>query len=157
MIFLKYKQPKAEYVQFQRLMLGLLTLASVLFERIEFIHIFLVLSVISFITTMNYSPTTFLLRFLSFLLGKQVFTTAPQYVHSYITNRLAEIFEDLMRIGGGVMVIYLYSITPLAGWIMASIMGIAMMISSFFGFCLSSLMYIGYKKLLNIFGITNVK
>ena len=152
MIFLKYKQPRAEYVQFQRLVLGLITLGSVLFENIELIQLFTLLSAISFITTMNYSPTTFLFRVLSFLLSKPLFTTAPQYAHSYITNRLAEIFEDLMRIGGGLTVLYLYSFSVMSAWIMASFMGIAMMISSFFGFCLSSLMYIGYKRLMNMLG-----
>ncbi|PHR57081.1 MAG: hypothetical protein COA44_06730 [Arcobacter sp.] len=152
MIFLKYKQPQAEYVQFQRLALGLIILGSVLFENIELIQLFTFLSAVSFITTMNYSPTTFLFRLLSFLFAKPFFTTAPQYAHSYITNRLAEIFEDLMRIGGGLMIIYIYSFSMMGAWMMASFMGIAMMISSFFGFCLSSLMYIGYKKLVKIFG-----
>lgn len=152
MIFLKYKQPMAEYVQFQRLVLGLITLAAVLFENIELIQLFTFLSVVSFITTMNYSPTTFLFRILSFLLSQPLFTTAPQYAHSYITNRLAEIFEDLMRIAGGLGILYLYSFSIMGAWMMASFMGIAMMISSFFGFCLSSLLYIGYKKLMNMFG-----
>jgi len=152
MIFLKYKQPQAEYVQFQRLVLGLIILGSVLFENIELIELFTLLSVVSFITTMNYSPTTLLYRTLSLILTKPLFTTAPQYAHSYITNRLAEIFEDLMRITGGFVLLYLYTLSPISTWMMASFMGIAMMISSFFGFCLSSLMYIGYKKLLKIFG-----
>ena len=153
MIFLKYKQPKAEYVQFQRLVLGLITITAVLFEKIEFVQLFTLLSVVSFITTMNYSPTTLLFRLLSFVLTTPLFTTAAQYAHSYITNRLAEIFEDLMRIGGGLTILYLYTFSPLAAWMMASFMGIAMMISSFFGFCLSSLLYIGYKRVKQAFGM----
>lgn len=153
MIFLKYKQPKAEYVQFQRLVLGLITITAVLFEKIEFIQLFTLLSAVSFITTMNYSPTTLLFRLLSYLLTGPLFTTAAQYAHSYITNRLAEIFEDIMRIAGGSIILYLYTVSPLAAWIMASFMGIAMMISSFFGFCLSSLVYIGYLKLKKFLGI----
>jgi len=155
MIFLKYKQPRAEYVQFQRLVLGLITLGSVLFENIELIQLFTFLSAVSFITTMNYSPTTFMFRLFSYMLGKPLFTTAPQYAHSYITNRLAEIFEDLMRIAGGLGILYLYTFSVMGAWMMASFMGIAMMISSFFGFCLSSLMYIGYKKVMNMFGSNN--
>lgn len=148
MIFLKYKQPKAEYVQFQRLVLGIITIGSVLFEKIELIEAFTILSVVSFITTMNYSPTTFLFRFLSYVNSTPLFTTAPQYAHSYITNKLAEIFEDLMRILMGLCILYVYSISALSAWMLASFMGVAMMISSFFGFCLSSLVYIGYKKLI---------
>ncbi len=152
MIFLKYKQPKAEYVQFQRLIFGLCILIGVLFQRIEFIYAFVILSLVSFVTTMNYSPTTLIFKFLSFIFSKPLFKTAPQYAHSYITNRLAEIFEDLMRVAGGTAILYLYSVTDLAGWMLASVMGIAMLISGFFGFCLSSLVYIGYKRLMRLSG-----
>jgi len=155
MVFLKYKQPKAEYVQFQRLIFGLIILVAVLFERVDLIYTFLALSVITLITTVNYSPATLLFKFFSFLLGRPLFSTAPQYVQSYITNRLAYIFEDILRILGGSMILYLYSISPLAGWMMASFMGIAMLISSFFGFCISSLVYIGYQYMLKRFGSDN--
>ncbi len=155
MIFFKYKQPRAEHIQFQRLVFGLIVLVGVLFARIDLIYAFLALSVITFITTVNYSPTTLLFRFSSFLLGRQLFLTAPQYAHSYITNQLAEIFEDILRMMGGALILYLYSSVPLAAWMVASFMGIAMLISSFFGFCLSSLVYIGYKYLIKRFGSGN--
>lgn len=155
MIFLKYKQPKAEYVQFQRLSFGLILLSAVLFGKIEFIYLYLALSSISFITTINYSPMTLLFKLLSYILGEPLFTTAPQYAHSYVVNRLAEIFEDVLRIIGGVVVVSLYSSFPLAAWMMVSVMAIAMLISSFFGFCLSSLVYIGYKKTLKKIGYSN--
>ena len=153
MIFFKYKQPKAEYVQFQRLIHGLLILTAVLFQMIDFVYAFLLLSIVSFITTISYSPTTLLFRLIDFVFGQALFTTAPQYAHSYITYRLAEIFEDLMRILGGLFIIYLYTFSPLAAWMMSAFMGIAMLISGFFGFCLSSLLYIGYTKLMGKVGI----
>ncbi len=156
MIFLKYKQPKAEYVQFQRLVFGLVILTAVLFEKIEVAYAFLGLSIIAFITTINYSPTTWLFRLLGFVLGRQLFTTAPQYAHSYITNKLAEVFEDILRISGGLLIIYLYSVTPLAAWMLASFMGIAMLVSSFFGFCFSALVYIGYQYMMKKFGSKDV-
>lgn len=156
MIFLKYKQPKAEYVQFQRLVFGLIILAAVLFENIEAVYVFFALSIISFITTINYSPTTWVFKFISFVFDRPLFTTAPQYAHSYITNRLAEIFEDILRMSGGALIIYLHTIFPLAAWMMASFMGIAMLVSSFFGFCFSSLVYIGYKNMMKKFGDKDV-
>ncbi len=155
MIILKYKQPKAEYVQFQRLVFGLIILVAVLFEKVGLVYFFLVLSMITLITTVNYSPATLMFRFLSFLLGRPLFSTAPQYVQSYITNRLAYIFEDILRILGGATILYLYSSSALAGWMMASFMGIAMLISSFFGFCVSSLVYIGYQYMMKRFGPSN--
>lgn len=148
MIFLKYKQPKAEYVQFQRFVLGLIMLIAVLFQMVEFVYLFLALSVISFITTMNYSPSTLLFRLLSLVVERSLYTTPPQYAHSYITNRLAEIFEDLLRMVGGTAMLYVYTVSPLAAWMMTAFMSIAMLISSMFGFCLSSLVYIAYKKIM---------
>ncbi len=152
MIILKYKQPKAEYVQFQRLVFGLIILVAVLFEKVGLIYIFLALSMITLLTTVNYSPATLLFRSLSFLLGRPLFSTAPQYVQSYVTNRLAYIFEDILRILGGATILYLFSVSELAGWMMASFMGIAMLISSFFGFCISSLVYIGYQYIMKRLG-----
>lgn len=147
MIFLKYKQPRAEYVQFQRLIMGLLILIAVLLEDINFVNSFLGLSIISLLTTINYSPTTLIYKLISFLIGKPFFITPPQYSHSYIVHRLAEIFEDFMRIAGGLGIIYFYGVAPLVAWIIASFMAIAMLISSFFGFCLSAILYIAYKYL----------
>jgi len=147
MIFMKYKQPKAEYVQFQRLVLGLLVLIGVIFEEIFFIKVFLGISIISFFTTINYSPTTLIFKFTSLMYSKPIFTTPHQYVHSYIVHRLASVFEDLMRIAGGFAVIYLYQFYPTTSWIIGSFMAIAMLISSFFGFCLSALIYIAYTSL----------
>jgi len=156
MIFLKYKQPKAEYVQFQRLVCGLVILSAVLFERVELAYAFLGFSIIALITTINYSPTTWLFKLLSYFLGGPLFTTAPQYAHSYITNKLAEIFEDLLRITGGFLILYLHSVSPLAAWMLASFMGIAMLVSSFFGFCFSSLVYIGYQYMMKKLGSNDV-
>ena len=127
MIFFKYRQPKAEYVQFQRLVHGLLLLNAVLFQMPDFVYAFFILSAVSFVTTINYSPTTLLFKLIHFTFGTPLFTTAPQYAHSYITYRLAEIFEDLIRISGGAAILYLYSFVPLAAWMLAAFMSIAML------------------------------
>ena len=147
MIFMKYKQPKAEYVQFQRLVLGLLVLVGVVFQEIFFIKVYLGLSIVSFITTINYSPTTMIFKLTSLMYSEPIFTTPQQYVHSYIVHRLASIFEDLMRIIGGLVVIYLSHHYLTSAWVVGLFMSIAMLISSFFGFCLSALIYIAYISL----------
>jgi len=149
MIFMKYKQPKAEYVQFQRLILGLLVLIGVVFQEIFFVKVFLGVSIISLFTTVNYSPTTLIFKFTSLMYSEPIFTTPSQYVHSYIVHRLASIFEDLMRIVGGIAIIYFYPISETSAWLIGSFMSIAMLISSFFGFCLSALIYIAYTSLEN--------
>jgi len=154
MIFLKYKQPKAEYVQFQRLLFGLIVLAGVLFQMLEFVYLFITLSAVSFLTTINYSPTTLLFKFLSFIIQRPLFVTAPQYARSYVTYRLAEIFEDIMRIAAGGLIVYLHGTTPLAAWMLGSFMGTAMLVSGFFGFCFSSLVYIGYQHILKKLGLS---
>ena len=144
---MKYKQPKAEYVQFQRLVLGTMVLVGVIFEELFFIKLFLALSIISFITTINYSPTTLIYKLTSLMYSEPIFTTPHQYVHSYIVHRLAAIFEDLMRIAGGSAILYIYQFSETSAWVIASFMSIAMLISSFFGFCLSALLYIAYTSL----------
>ena len=142
-----YTQPKAEYVQFQRLIFGLLVLFAVLFENINLIYTFLVFSTINFIVTINNSPITLIFKLLSYIYTKQIFVTPPQYANSYIVSRVAEIFEDIMRISGALIIIYFYHTTTITSWIIASSISIAMLISTFFGFCLSSIFYIWYENI----------
>ena len=146
-----YHQPKAEYVQFQRLIFGLLVLFAVLFENINLIYAFLVFSTINFIVTINNSPITLVFRLLSFIYTKPIFVTPPQYAPSYIVSRVAEFFEDMMRILGALIIIYFYYTSEITPWIIASSISIAMLISTFFGFCLSSIFYIWYKNIKNKF------
>ena len=149
MIFLQYIEPQAEHVQFQRLISGLLVLIFVFTNDLLFIETFIILNFISLTTRVNYSPTTFLFKTLSILIRKPLFTTPLQYAHSYKTTPLASIFEDLMRIAGGVCIYYLYVNYYAVAVTIAIFMAIAMLISSFFGFCLSSLAYIAYKAIRN--------
>ncbi|MBT5935850.1 hypothetical protein [Sulfurimonas sp.] len=145
MIFLQYIEPQAEHVQFQRLISGLLVLIFIFTNNLLFIEIFILLNFINLITRVNYSPTTLLFRVLSILLRKQLFSTPVQYAHSYKTTPLASIIEDLMRLVGGICIYYLYFNYYGIAVAMAMFMSVAMLISSFFGFCLSSLVYIAYK------------
>jgi len=119
----------------------------VISQEIFFIKIFLGISIVSLFTTVNYSPTTLIFKLVSNMYSADIFTTPQQYVHSYLVHRLAYIFEDLMRILGALVILYLYNISEMSAWFIASFMSIAMLISSFFGFCLSALFYIAYTSL----------
>jgi diguanylate cyclase (GGDEF)-like protein len=61
-------------------------------------------------------------------------------------NKESELFELFARILVSSIAISLYSSTPLATWLIGTFMGVFMMISTFFGFCLSALGYIGFKS-----------
>ena len=147
MIFLQYIEPQAEHVQFQRLISGLLVLIFVFTNNLLFIEIFIILNFINLTTRVNYSPTTLLFKLLSMLLRKPLFSTPVQYAHSYKTTPLASIFEDLMRLAGGLCIYFLYVDYYGISVAIAIFMAVAMLISSFFGFCLSSLVYIAYKAM----------
>ena len=149
MIFLQYIEPQAEHVQFQRLISGLLVLIFVFTNDLLFIEIFIVLNFINLTTRVNNSPTTLLFKILSILLRKPLFITPIQYAHSYKTTPLASSIEDLMRVTGGILIYILFTYSYATAIGIAMFMAVAMLISSFFGFCISSLVYIAYKAMRN--------
>ena len=61
-------------------------------------------------------------------------------------NQESEWFEIISRLLVSLIAIAVYQETPLIAWLIGAFMGIFMMISTFFGFCLSALGYIGFKN-----------
>ena len=145
MSFFHYHTPTPREVKFNRLILGLLLIAGVISQRIEFLYCYFVISLISIATLIHYSPTTYLYKVIIFFFEKPFCTISPAYERSYAMHKESELFELGLRLIVVSIAIYVHSLAPLAGWLIAIFMGIFMMISTFFGFCLSALWYIGFK------------
>jgi diguanylate cyclase (GGDEF)-like protein len=143
--FFHYHTPEPREVKFNRLILGLLLISGVISQRIEFLYAYFVISAISVVTLIHYSPTTYLYKFIAFFFNGPLCTISPAYERSYAMHKESEFFELSLRLVVVSIAIYAHSLLPLAGWLIAIFMGIFMMISTFFGFCLSALGYIGLK------------
>ena len=147
MIWFAYRAPAPTEVKFNRLILGLIMITAVFFQQIELFYLYFIINLITVITTLRLSPTSWLLSLVLFLIKRPLYTISPVYERSYFMNHESELFELSLRLLVSFIAIVFFTYCPLVTWLVGAIMGIFMMISTFFGFCLSSLAYIGVMHL----------
>lgn len=143
---LYYHIPESGMVKFNRLILGLVMIVGVFTQQILFFYLYFTINLLTLATTIYYSPTTWLYHLGSYLFKKPICTIAKGYERSYFMNQESEWFELLSRLIVSMSAIYFYNDYPLVTWLIGTFMGVFMMISTFFGFCLSALGYIGLKS-----------
>lgn len=140
-------------VRFSRFFMMVLATIYPLFGYIEFIYAMGVFSLYSAIVGTSYNVSTLLLCTLNYLGFKRVFKVNTKYKTAYEINRWAGFAEDIMRTIASVIIIVLYHMgyTEIAMFI-AFLISIMMMISTFFGFCTASLVYILFLSLMRKLG-----
>ncbi|MHB8100017.1 MAG: EAL domain-containing protein [Sulfuricurvum sp.] len=141
-----YHTPEPGVVKFNRLILGLIIILGVFFQSIELFYIYFAINLVTLVTTLKFSPTSWLFNALSYFLKDPQWYISPVYERSYFMNQESEWFEILSRLLISLIAIAIYPDTPLITWLIGTFMGVFMMISTFFGFCLSALGYIGVKN-----------
>lgn len=142
-----YHPPKPLYVKWNRLFNSLVVISAVFLQRIELLYFFLGLNIVTFVVTIHYGPSRWLLWPIGKTVGLQWLDVSEAYVRSYRMTASTERFEVLLRILAVTAAIAFYSCCSTVTWLMASAMGIFMLISAFFGFCLSALGFIAVKSL----------
>lgn len=147
MLWFAYQSPAPGVVKFNRLVLGFIIIFGVFFQNIELFYLYFAINLISLITTVQFSPTSWLLHLLEGVFKRSICTISPAYKRSYFMNRESEGFELFARLLVSFIAIEFFSHYPLVTWLIGTFMGVFMMISTFFGFCLSALGYIGFKSL----------
>jgi diguanylate cyclase (GGDEF)-like protein len=147
MLWFTYQSPTSGEVKFNRLVLGFIIILGVFFQNINYFYFYFAINLITLITTVHFSPTSWLLHFIELILKRPICTISPAYKRSYFMNRESEWFELFARLFVSSMAIGLFFYYPLAAWLIGTFMGVFMMISTFFGFCLSALGYIGFRSL----------
>jgi diguanylate cyclase (GGDEF)-like protein len=145
MIRIIYKTPTSAMVKINRLFVGIIVASAVFFQNIHLIHLYFLLNLITAFTTIYYSISS-AIYMLIVKSGLKICMVPSDYERSYFMNKESERFELLSRISVSFIAIMIYPYSHLTTWIIASVMSIFMMISTFYGFCLSSLIYIGYLK-----------
>lgn len=141
-----YHPPEPGVVKFNRLILGIIIILGVFFQRIELFYVYFGINLLTLVTTLKFSPTSWIFYVLSYFTKATSWTISPAYERSYYMNQESEWFELFARIFVSLIAIALYHYNPLVTWIIGTFMGVFMMISTFFGFCLSALGYIGFKS-----------
>lgn len=146
MALFTYTSPEPTIVKFNRLTMGVLVVASVFSERIELLYIFFIINVVTFMTTLQYSPTSWMYKSLNYISGRELCKINKTYERSYSMSKETERFEMILRILFSGIAIALYASFPMLTWLIAIFMGIFILISTFFGFCLASLGFICIKN-----------
>lgn len=146
MLWFSYQSPLPSMVKFNRLTMGALMIIGIFSQNINFFTAYFIINLLTLVTTVRFSPSSLLLRFIEMIAGRSVCNISPLYARSYFMNRESEWFELAARILVSGLAIGIFSIYPLAAWLIGVFMGVFMMISAFFGFCLSSLGYIGFRS-----------
>ena len=138
-------EPK--YVRFSRFVMTLLIASYALFGVIEGMYIMLAMTLSTVILTSSYSFSTLLYKLLSLFSFDKVFTLNPRYERSFSINRKMEIFEEMLRfLIGSIVVLLFYFEFSTVSIVLSFFMGVMMLISTYFGFCVSGLVCIGYCK-----------
>jgi len=146
MALFTYTSPEPSIVKFNRLVMGLLIITAVFSERIEFLYLFFFINIFTFITTLQYAPTSWIYMLLRKLFGRELCHISKTYERSYFMTKATERFEMTLRILFSGVAIAFYANFPMVTWLMVIFMGIFILISTFFGFCLASLGFIGIRS-----------
>ncbi len=147
MLWFMYQSSTPGEVKFNRLVLGFIMIFGVFLQNIGLFYLYFAINLFTLITTLHYSPTSWLLHFIELMVKRSICTISPAYERSYFMNRESEWFELFLRLLVSSIAIGFFFYYPLITWLIGTFIGVFMMISTFFGFCLSVLGYIGLKSL----------
>jgi hypothetical protein len=139
----------AENIRFSRFLMTLLIAIYALLGYIEGMYLMLLVAGSTILMGSGHSLSSYLLKFLALFGFKKLFKLNPRYDRSFNINREMELFEETLRliVGGLCIFLYWYGFVTIST-ILAFFMAVMMLISTYFGFCISGLMYIAYRKIL---------
>jgi hypothetical protein len=143
------ERSNAENVRFSRFLMTLSITLYALFGHIEGMYLMLVIALSTIVFGSKHSLSSYILKFLSLFGFKKIFKLNPRYKRSFDINREMELFEETLRLAVGsiCLVLYLYDFM-IVSTVLAFFMAVMMLISTYFGFCISGLMYIAYIKII---------
>ena len=141
-----YRPPAPEDVKFQRLFMGALAIASIFLRDTQLLTAFLALSIVGLFTGTAHSPVTALLKLIQ-LTGLRPVRITEHHLRYYQINRQVDMVDHAMRIGAAAGALALMPVAETLAWGLVAFLCVFMLISAYFGFCLSALTYIAYRQL----------
>lgn len=119
-------------------------ISAVFLGRVELLYLFGALNLVTLVITIHNGPT----RWLLWPFEKHVprwLDVPSAYARSYAMTSTTERFEVLLRIIAVSVALAFYPCCPIVTWLLSVGMGVFMLISTFFGFCLSALGFIALR------------
>ncbi len=145
MLIFKYRAPTPELVKFNRIVSAFLLIVALFLENVFFLYIFTLINILTLIVGIKYALSSIIYNFFEQVLHVKICAINFLYKRSYHVDYRTEKFEIIMRILVGAFAMLMYEIEPMITWLLIIFMAIFMLISAFFGFCLSALAYVAYK------------
>jgi hypothetical protein len=141
-------QCQPENVRFSRFIMTVMITIYALFGLIESMYIMIAFTVSTILLSSRFSFSTTILKLLNRIKFDKIFKLNPRYQQSFMINREMELFEESLRLFVSAVVVLLYHLDfTIASTVVAFFMATMMLISSFFGFCISGLFFIAFKAL----------
>lgn len=145
---LKYKIPTPEHVKFQRIIMGWLAIAALFSENINLVWMFFILTAIGIFTGTEYSPVSLFYKLTKKIFSFDLVKISEHHIRYYEVGISVDFIDHFLRIiaSGSALLLFFFDL-HMAAWAMISFLSIFMMLSAYFGFCLSALSYIFLQSL----------
>ena len=144
----KYKKPTDVHVKFQRIIMGWLAISALFTNDVYLVWLFFILTSIGIITGTHNSPITIFYRAIKKLFNYDLVKISTYHIRYYQVNESVDFIDHLLRIIASATALLLFSMNlELAGWLLIAFLSTFMMLSAYFGFCLSALSYVFLQKL----------
>ena len=123
--------------------MGWLAIASLFTENVDLVWIFFALTSLGILVGTEYSILSLFYRLVKKLTSFDLVKISPHHIRYYQVNTSVDFIDHLLRIvASGCALLLFYNDLELFGWGLISFLSIFMMLSAYFGFCLSALSYI---------------
>ncbi len=148
---LKYRIPTPTLVKFQRIIMGWLAIAALFSENIDLVWVFFALTFIGIFTGTEYSPVSLFYKLVYKLFSFELAKISEHHIRYYQVNASVDFIDHLLRIvASGSALLLFYSGFELLAWGLIAFLCIFMMLSAYFGFCLSALSYIFLQNIIAV-------
>ncbi len=143
-----YKIADPKHVKFQRIMMGWLAIGSLFFREIDLVWVFFAITVMGLFTGTEYSVTTLIYKFFSIVFKLNLTRVSEHHIRYYQINTSMDVIDHVLRlIASSAALAFFYNGLELVAWGAMSFLSVFMMLSAYFGFCLSALSYISFETL----------
>lgn len=147
-MFFRYKEAAPEHVKFQRIVMGWLAIASLFFREVDLIWLFFAITVLGLFSGTEYTLTTLVYKLLKAIFKLDLVHISSHHIRYYQINTSMDLIDHVLRLiaSSAALVLY-YGNLEIVAWGAMSFLSVFMMLSAYFGFCLSALSYIGLENL----------
>lgn len=138
-----YKHADPKHVKFQRIMLGWLAIAALFLRDVNLVWAFFAITALGLLGGTEYSLTTLFYKLFKAIFKHDFVQISSHHARYYEINTSMDLIDHLLRFGASSAALALYYVGfEIIAWGAISFLCVFMMLSAYFGFCLSALAYV---------------